>query len=62
MPGARCDSSAIEEDAKALERKWGAFAEIYAQNRSEAAGVLGNQPGKEHWKMVAEALTREEGR
>lgn len=47
-------------DADAIEEKFGSFAEVYAENRIEAAEIAGNDSGKEHWKKVAATLPHED--
>lgn len=44
------------KDAEALEDKFGAFAAVYAQARSEAAEIAGDTAGEDHWEAVAESL------
>jgi hypothetical protein len=46
-------------DADAIEEKFGSFAEVYAENRIEAADIAGNDAGKEHWEKVAATLPQE---
>ncbi len=47
-------------DADAIEEKFGSFAEVYAENRIEAADAAGNDAGKDHWQKVAARLPRED--
>ena len=47
-------------DADAIEEKFGSFAEVYAENRIEAADIAGNDAGKEHWQEVAAEIPRED--
>ena len=49
-----------EEAAEAVEDKYGAAAEVYAENRVEAAALAGNDEGEEHWQKVAQALREDE--
>ena len=49
-----------EEAAEAVEDKYGAAAEVYAENRVEAAALAGNEEGQAHWKKVAEALREDD--
>lgn len=51
-----------DADAEAIEEKFGSFAEVYAENRIEAADMAGNEAGKEHWKKVAATLPGEDGK
>ena len=52
--------TAVERDAEALEDKFGAFAEVYAENRSDAAELAGDEAAGAHWKKVEEALGDED--
>ena len=52
--------STPDADAEAIEEKYGAFAEVYAENRIEAADIAGNDAGKSHWQKVAAALPGED--
>lgn len=54
MPAEKLDPQNPESDVDALKQKFGAFAEVYAESRSEAAGRAGNEAGEEHWKNVAD--------
>lgn len=46
----------VERDAEAIEDKFGPLAEVYAENRSEAAELAGDEAAEQHWKKVEEAL------
>ena len=46
----------VDEDADALERKYGDLASIYAENRSEAAELRGARHDAEHWREVKEEV------
>ena len=46
----------IEKEADQVEAKYAANAEVYADSRSEAAQIAGNQAAKEHWDEVADTL------
>ena len=52
----KLDENRPEEAAEAVEDKYGAAAEVYAENRVEAAALAGNEEGQAHWEKVAEAL------
>ena len=54
MPAEKSEPRNLESDVDAIKQKFGAFAEVYAENRSEAAGRAGNEAGEEHWKNVAD--------
>lgn len=54
------EQNSPDADAEAIEEKFGSFAEVYAENRIEAADIAGNDAGKEHWKKVAATLPNEE--
>ena len=56
----KLDENKPEEAAEVIEDRYGAAAEIYAENRSEAAGMAGNETGKTHWKKVARAIHEDE--
>ena len=47
----------LECDAAEIKHRYGPTAKFYAETRSAAADMVGNQPGKEHWKKVAAKLT-----
>jgi hypothetical protein len=49
-------------DAAAVEAKFGDFADVYAEARSEAAQMTGNEPGEDHWKEVADTVDGEDDR
>jgi hypothetical protein len=50
----------IEQDANALERKFGEHATTYAENRSEAAELRGADADAEHWREVAEEIVEDQ--
>ena len=56
----KLDDSRPEEAAEAVEDKYGAAAEIYAENRVEAAAMAGDEEGRAHWQRVARALGEDE--
>jgi hypothetical protein len=56
----KVEETRLEDDAEAIEDRYGAAAETYAENRSEAAEMAGNEAGKAHWQKVAEVLREEE--
>ena len=56
----KLDENRPDEAAEAFEDKYGAAAETYAESRSEAAALAGNDEGQAHWKKVAEALREDE--
>jgi hypothetical protein len=45
--------SSVERDAELVEQKFGPFANVYAETRSEAAEIAGNAAAEEHWQEVA---------
>jgi len=47
------ETNGVEKDADAVEQKFGQFADVYAEARSEAAQIAGHQTDKEHWQEVA---------
>jgi len=49
----------VADEAKRLERRFGPFAEVYADARGEAAEIVGDEADEEHWKRLAADL--EEG-
>jgi hypothetical protein len=56
MPGENPDSRRLKEDVDAIEEKYGAFADVYAESRSEAAETAGDEDAKRHWEKVAAAM------
>lgn len=55
MPGKTPDLNCLESDVDAIRQKFGPFAEVYAESRSEAAAAaVGNEAGEEHWRNVAD--------
>jgi hypothetical protein len=51
----------LESDAQAIEEKYGPFAaEVYAENRAEAADLVGNRFSKGHWQKVAEKVRNDD--
>jgi hypothetical protein len=46
----------VEEDAQVIAAKFGPFAEVYAENRKDAAQLAGDEAAGEHWKKVEETL------
>ena len=56
----KLDEHTPEVAAEAIEDKYGAAAEVYAENRVEAAAIAGNNQGQAHWEKVAEALRKDE--
>ena len=54
MTAGKSDPESLESDVDAIKQKFGPLAEVYAENRSEAAARAGNTEGEEHWKAVAE--------
>jgi hypothetical protein len=53
MPKGDPHSAHLNEDADAIEQKYGPFAEVYADSRPEAAEMAGNGPGKERERIAA---------
>ncbi|MFL6728416.1 MAG: hypothetical protein ACJ8E3_01415 [Sphingomicrobium sp.] len=53
MSSPKTPKKPTEKDASAVEAKFGDFADVYAEARSEAAEIAGNKPGKHHWEEVA---------
>ena len=53
MPAGKPDPESLESDVVTIRQRFGPFAEVYAENRSEAAGRAGNIAGEQHWKNVA---------
>ena len=51
-----------EQDAEDLERKFGEFADVYAETRSEAAEIAGDEAAEEHWEQVATVIEEQPGR
>ena len=51
---ASCDN--VEQDADALENKFGDLAKIYAENRSEAAQLRGADHAARHWRQVKDEI------
>ena len=47
------ESRSLEKDAVTIKEKYGAFAEVYAETRSEAAETVGDDASKKHWERVA---------
>lgn len=56
MPTEKPKPTTVKEDAQALERKFGALAEVYAETRSEAAEIAGDEAAEEHWRQVAASI------
>ena len=56
MIAGKTDRKRIENDAEAIKDKFGPFAEVYADNRSDAAELAGDDAAGEHWKKVGETL------
>jgi hydroxymethylpyrimidine/phosphomethylpyrimidine kinase len=56
----KLDETMPEEAAEAVEDKYGSTADVYAENRREAAALAGNDKGQAHWKKVAEALREDQ--
>jgi hypothetical protein len=54
MPSENPEADRVERDVDAIKQKFGPLAEVYAENRREAAGMAGNDAGEQHWKTVAE--------
>ena len=54
MPSENPEPERLESDVDAIKQKFGPFAEVYAENRSEAAATAGNGAGERHWRAVAE--------
>ena len=51
-----------EQDAEDLERKFGELADVYAETRSAAAKIAGNETAEDHWEQVAAAIEDEPDR
>ena len=60
MSSGNPEPDCAQRDADAIRHKFGPFAEVYAENRSEAAGLAGNDAGERHWKSVAD-LAEDDG-
>ena len=60
MTAGKSDVESLESDVDAIKQKFGPLAEVYAENRSEAAARAGNAAGEEHWKNVAD-LAEDDG-
>jgi hypothetical protein len=60
MPAGKLEAESVENDVDAIKQKFGPLAEVYAENRSEAAAAAGNQAGEQHWKTVAD-LAEDDG-
>ena len=56
----KLDENRPEEAAEAVEDKYGAAAEVYAENRVEAAALAGDAEGEKHWEKVTRALRDDE--
>ena len=56
MPTERPEATIVKKDAEASEQKFGALADVYAETRSEAAEVAGDEAGEEHWRKVAATI------
>ena len=56
----KLDERSPEEAAAAVEDKYGTAAEVYAENRVEAAAMAGNDKRQSHWEKVAQALGEDE--
>ena len=52
----------VEQDAEDLERKFGEFANVYAETRSEAAEIAGDEAAEEHWEQVATVIEEQPNR
>lgn len=61
MTAVKPDPESVESDVDAIKQKFGPFAEVYAENRIEAAAAAGNVAGEQHWKTVAD-LAEEDDR
>lgn len=48
----------IEKDAEQLEEKYESNADVYAETRSEAAQISGDQAARDHWEEVVETLRK----
>lgn len=53
MPAENPEADRVESDVDAIKQKFGPLAEVYAENRREAAQRAGNDAGEQHWKTVA---------
>lgn len=51
-----------EQDAEALEQKFGEFADVYAETRGEAAEIAGDRAAEKHWEQVAATIDDEDER
>jgi hydroxymethylpyrimidine/phosphomethylpyrimidine kinase len=54
MAAGESETNSVEKDVDAIKQKFGPLAEVYAENRSEAAAAAGDQAGEQHWKTVAD--------
>ncbi len=54
MTSEKPESDRLDSDLEAIKGKFGPLAEVYAENRSEAAARAGNAEGEDHWKNVAD--------
>jgi hypothetical protein len=55
-PDGKPDAERLIEDARTVEEKYGPFAEVYAESRSEAADIAGDEAAKKHWESVADTV------
>ena len=53
------ESRRLKQDADAIKEKYGPFAEVYAETRSEASETVGDDANKKHWERIAAAVTGE---
>ena len=58
--GSPASGDPIEQDAVALERKFGEHARTYAENRSDAAALRGADGDAAHWREVVEEIDEDE--
>jgi hypothetical protein len=56
------DKKNTEKDAQAVKDKFGPFADIYAESRSDAAEVTGDEAAEQHWDEVAATVQDERDR
>ena len=54
MPAESPEAERLESDVDTIKKRFGPLAEVYAESRSEAAGMAGNEAGEQHWKTIAD--------
>ncbi|HKX91578.1 MAG TPA: hypothetical protein VJM15_04035 [Sphingomicrobium sp.] len=59
MATADRDERKTEDDAQAVKDKFGSFADVYAESRSDAAEITGDEAAEQHWDEVAATVQDE---